>query len=710
MDPPTASTVRALVASLCVAGLLGPVLAARGADERPPAVTETVQVTATREPEPVDPEPAAITIVSGAELRQTGARDLATALALVAGLSVSAGGDGGPAGSVPELWGLREFDAFLLVVDDVPWGGAFNPALASLDLNGVERIEILRGAAPVMYGATSFIGVIHVLHHRAGEGEPGLGLASGNHSTGGASVYLPLDGADGYRQSFGANVDRVGLADDDAGFDRAHVLYRGLARAAGGSVRIDFDGTLLRQDPASPRPREGAMLSPLVPVDTNNNPEDAKLDEDRIQLVGGYEREVGGGEWSTTLAITRVERDIVRGFLSDLSEAADPNAAGFSQEQDETGLYVDSHFGFKPCAATRIVAGLDWLHGKGESEGRNFAYHVNLDGSDAPSSSNQTIEERVDLEDERDFSGLYAQVEWTPGERWLFQAGARLNHTEEERRAQVEPGSAGGEEGEQGGGEDSASETRASGTAGASFRVWRIDADSLWIFADYRAAFKPAAIDFGPEGEPTLLEPETGRSWELGLKGHHLGGHLDWLASAFRMDLEDLVTSTVVDGLPALVNSGKQRLEGVEVELGHLVRSDLRWQIAYSHHDAEFRDFVQSFDGVPTQLAGNRLEMSAEDLTGLGFVYFPHHGFIGSVLVNYVGDRFLNKRNTAPADDYTTWSAGLGFRSDGWQVRLDGYNLNDTRPPVAESELGDAQYYILPSRSVILHLDLTWGG
>ncbi|MCX6943422.1 MAG: MFS transporter, partial [Opitutales bacterium] len=40
----------------------------------------------------------------------------------------------GPAGSAPGFWGLREVDAFLLVVDGVPYGGAFNPALASLDL------------------------------------------------------------------------------------------------------------------------------------------------------------------------------------------------------------------------------------------------------------------------------------------------------------------------------------------------------------------------------------------------------------------------------------------------------------------------------------------------------------------------------------------------------------------------------------------------
>src|SRR6185369_15943983 len=91
------------------------------------------------------------------------------ALSLVGGVEGTPGGDAGPSGAVPSIWGLREADAYLLVVDNVPWGGAFNPATPSLDLAGVERIEILRGPAPVMYGATSFSGVIHVIHYAAGQ-------------------------------------------------------------------------------------------------------------------------------------------------------------------------------------------------------------------------------------------------------------------------------------------------------------------------------------------------------------------------------------------------------------------------------------------------------------------------------------------------------------------------------------------------------------
>src|SRR6476469_4130795 len=151
-----------------------------------------IEVTTSKIAEPVDQTPAMITVVSGEELRARNVQDLRQALSLVAGVDIAPGGDAGPAGSVPGLWGLREFDAFLLVVDGVPSGGAFNPALPTLDLTDVERIEVLRGAAPVMYGATSFVGVIQVIHYAAGATPSRATVGAGSRSAGIAAISANL--------------------------------------------------------------------------------------------------------------------------------------------------------------------------------------------------------------------------------------------------------------------------------------------------------------------------------------------------------------------------------------------------------------------------------------------------------------------------------------------------------------------------------------
>ena len=182
---------RVLAAGLGLAALAAPA-AGQGPPPKAPVPIPAVEVVATRVPEAPHDVPASIEVISGTDLRARGATSLRDALSLAAGVSIAPGGDAGPASAVPEFWGLREFDAFLLVVDGIPWGGAFNPALASLSLRDVERIEILRGPAPVTYGATSFVGVIHVVHKAAAETARYLAVSGGSFGSGSASADLTV--------------------------------------------------------------------------------------------------------------------------------------------------------------------------------------------------------------------------------------------------------------------------------------------------------------------------------------------------------------------------------------------------------------------------------------------------------------------------------------------------------------------------------------
>jgi iron complex outermembrane receptor protein len=169
--------------------------------------------------------------------------------------------------------------------------------------------------------------------------------------------------------------------------------------------------------------------------------------------------------------------------------------------------------------------------------------------------------------------------------------------------------------------------------------------------------------------------------------------------SAFLMDFSNLVVPTVRNGLPTIENAGNERFSGAELELDYRLIYVLRAEFAYSYHDARFRDYIRDFDGVPTQLSGKRFEMTPLHMSSAGFIYAPPAGFTAHAEASYIGERYLTKRNTARAEPYTTWSAGAGWRMARGELRIDGRNLSNERPPVAESELGDAQYYRLAARS-----------
>jgi len=689
-----------------VALVFGPAASAEEAQ-----LLEPVEVTTAKIPVPLRDSASTITIVSGDELQARGAYDLRTALSLVAGVDIAPGGDGGPASSVPALWGLREFDAFLLVVDGIPWGGAFTPALASLDVANVERIEVLKGAAPVSYGATSFVGVIHVIHYAAGQGPARVEAGVGSRGSARIAATMPLSDANAaWRQSLLFDADTVELSGDRTGWDRAHLLYRGAGQVGGGELTLDVDGNLVRQDPTSPHPREGRELSPRVPLDANDNPRGAKQDEDRGQLALGYIVPTGVGDWSTRLAYARSVGDNVKGFLREdfADDGIEHNADGFQQDVHRTEVYFDSHIATPITDRATLVWGLDYLYGKGDQESQNFEYAVLPNGSNAPDWRSLHIDESTRLDDKRNFLGVYTDLEFAITDAWRLELGLRFNHTNEKTHG-VETDLTGEEPEIADSGNDERSDNRWAGAFGTSYRFWEDGRDYVTGYVNYRDTFKPAVVDFGPEAEFDILKPEDAKSGEIGVRGRHLDGHFEWDLSVFRMDFRNLVVSQDVDGLPGLANAGKEKFKGAETELRWNFENALSLVGTYAYHDARFDDYVQDFGGVPTQLDGKLLEMSPQHLASLGVMYTPPQGFRGYAVVDYVGKRWLNKRNTAIASDYTTFDAGVSYAWDRWEIRADGYNLSDRRDPVAESELGDAQYYRLPARSYWLSARYVFG-
>ncbi|HKD22227.1 MAG TPA: TonB-dependent receptor [Rhizomicrobium sp.] len=652
-------------------------------------------MTATRVPEPVDQVPADISVVSGSELRTRDAWDLSSALALVPGVEAPPGGDAGPSSSVPSFWGLHEFDAFLLVVDGTPWGGAFNPAISTLDLNDVERIEVLKGAAPVLFGATSFVGVVQVLHYPAGEAANEADIAFGSYGSarGEASIALPEFGD--YKQSLAIDGQSLGFADHREAVNDGQLLYRSALDMGGGTLRMDASVTVTRDVPPSPVVRDGAALTTLTPTNANFNPANARIDENKFQIALGYSRPTAWGQWDTLLSAAHSDIVDIRAFLH-------PDLSGAADTQDQRRLinddYFDTHLTTHLAGDTTLVVGADLLYGLGRQTGLNgnSGYTVPLDGSvQPPPTTAITVNEIDTIDDQRVFAGQYAQLDWKPDARWDVIAGLRLNETYEHRYATdfVSPTLATGS--------SNRTDFRPSETIGASYRVWDEGADEAVFYADYRNDFKPAAIDFGPDFQPAVLKPETAKSYELGIKGIGAGGALTWQGEMFLQDFQNLV---VAADTGFLTNAAASRLRGVEVEARYEPAPDLVLAANFAWHDDRYVQY-QFFDGTSyIDVAGNELPLSPHILASAGVLYAPPQGLNATLTVNYVGRRFLDEENTASVAGYAALAATLGYRIGRYGLTLEGTNLTNRRPPVSASEFGSSSFYLLPPRMLWLRL------
>jgi iron complex outermembrane recepter protein len=674
-----------------ITGLAGLASATAASAEQP------ILITATRTPEPEITAPYADSLITGADARSRGALDLRSALSPAAGVEVLPGSDTGPGGSVVAMQGLTEMDAYLLVVDGVPYGGAFNPNTAALDLIDFDRIEVIRGAAPVTFGATSFVGVIHVIRAEAGS-QPTRGLIEAGTLDSGRAAFATNLSTGPFAQSLLGSVERRGFSQDRSKLARAHLLYRAATDLGGGRLHFDFDATKLEQDPYSPHPVDEEGLNPAFPRDANVNPRDAAADQDRLQANLGYETKIGGVSWSTILSGARTWARNIRGFLRedfDLTPPGESDADGYRQRVRMSDVYFDSHISHESTVFD-WAAGVDWLYGNGRQRSANFEYSVLPDGSNAPQSTSLPIDESTVLTNVRSFGGLYAQAVVRPTSALTVVGGVRLNRTVEHRCG----GEAEGAEPPEAGECQARRKTRFAGSVGASYVLWGSGQEALVAFADYRNTYKPAAIDFGPEAEPDILKPETADSWEAGFKASGLGGRLHGELSYFDTRFRNLVIPEDIDGLPALANGGKQRFRGVEAEARWQATDALSLSASYAHHIARFTDFeVLRDDDTVEQLAGNRLALSPKDVASAIVTYAPAAGPQASATLRYAGSRFLDRENTIKAPGYATLDARIGwkFRS-GWGVFVTGENLTDRRDPVTESELGQEQYYLLSGR------------
>ena len=664
------------------------------------AVSQVV-VTATRIPEEADRVPAAISVVSGDELRARGASDMATALSLVPGVEAPAGGDAGPSSAVPSFWGLHEFDAFLLVVDGVPWGGAFNPAITTLDFTNTQRVEVLKGAAPVLYGATSFVGVVNVMHYPAGEAADEADLAFGTYGSLRGSASLVLPGLAGYRQSLAVDGQNLGFADDRERVSNDHVLYRGALDVGAGTWRIDVDANVVRDVPPSPVIRSGTALTTLTPIDANFNPGDARIDEDKYHLAIGYSQPTSCGTWDTQASYAVSTVTDIRAFLHpDLSGTADTQ----NQRRYIGDGYLDSHLTNTPRRDLTLVVGADVLYGHGAQTtlNGNSAYTVPLNGSVVPPpTSRLPVNEIGVLDDKRLFAGQYAQLDWQSDERWDVIAGVRLNEAYEHKDSSdlvLPPPQLASED-------TSKTIRRLTETIGTSYRIWTAGKDEAVVYADYRNAFKPAAIDFGPDYTPDLLQPEQAQSYEAGLKGSAREGRFTFQAEVFRLNFTNLVVAT---SSGALANAAGERLSGAEAEMRYAVAPDFALAASAAWHDATYTNYL-FFDGASTvEVAGRELPLSPHVLASAGVLYTPQHGITATAVARYAGRRFLDEENTAPVGGYVSVDATLGYSFDAFKVSFEGTNLSNQRPPVTASEFGSQSFYLLPARMMWLRAGYSW--
>jgi iron complex outermembrane receptor protein len=625
-------------------GALAPILLA-GTLAAQPTELDRVEVTATRSSVALVDEPASITVLDADDIaRGRPLVSLSELLAEVPGLFVQNAGNYAQDARLA-LRGFGARSAFgirgvAIVVDGIPQTLPDGQSqVDSIDLAAVERIEVLRGPASVLYGNAAG-GVIRITT-RSPATAPAVG--------------------------FEQVVGRYGLLDTRAsvagGGDRLS-----LRLSAG---RLERDG--YRAHSAARQNRAGAVLRWQPATAT-------RVDARLAWFDAPDELDPGGLSASDAAATPRAARPANVAF-----------DAGESLSQWRLGSRLTHRFGRQQVSLTGFAYLRDFANRLPFEDGGQVAFERDFNGLDgrweidgAWAGRSQRLTVGTDLRrqvDERerfdnlggvrgprvlaqrervDSLGVYLQhrVELAP--EWTLRTGLRFDRL----RLDVDDRFLSN-------GDDSGERSWSEWSPGIGL-VWRA-AESLALFANAGTAFQtPTTTELANPEDPgsgggfnRALEPQSARSYEMGLRGNVRDG-LRWEAAAFVARVDDAIVSFEVPefsgtGRDFFRNAGRATRRSVELAGRARLADGLELRAGYTWSDFVYDRFVTP-DG---DFGGNRIPGVPRHRGYASLDWTGTTGRYAGADLRTASEVTADNANTAASPDYAVIDAHVGRR---WTV------------------------------------------
>ncbi|CAN5828431.1 TonB-dependent receptor [soil metagenome] len=710
-----------------LAGTLPLVFAMPGAAQRAPArdtlrpvLVPEITVTVTRTPVRVADLPQQVEVVTGREIRGSVATDMAellkkqVALDVIQYPGVLAGI--GIRGFRPQFSGINV--RTLVLIDGRPAGTA---NIATLDLRGIERVEVLKGPASALYGSNAMGGVVNVVT-RASRGAIG-GTASAGYGSWetaqgtlgvGGNITSALDfdlSASWLRQGDDYRIGSGNLFRDRLGDG---TVVRTLANGSADVVADLGDGQVRSFSQYGTRSgslRLGYQWAPGWRVDARGerfsaagvqNPGDIFFDTLQRSLKDA-ERASGDLALSGTLGGHQLR---LRGWAS--SEDTDfynrptgERFVGFRTPTRWRGVQLQDAFGFGPHTLT---TGFDYTAATAESEG--FSAPGTRRAPFSPNSETRSAaafaQGRFAFLDDRlvgTLGGRLDQVTFAVREDELrpdFRANSE-RHTVFNPSAGLQYRAPGG--------------IRLHTSGGRAFVA--PNAFNVAGYAETRAGARSVGLT---RGNPDL-RPETSVTWDAGVGLLRPEWGTDADVTFFHTDVRNRITSqrtipTVVEltasgdtvrSVTSYLNADRAQIRGLEARVGydfgvHAKRSFQLRPFASATRILEAREVSGTFESDIRNVA---------DLTVVyGLEYDDFRRFNARFSGRYVGERLDS--------DFTDWRNPADVRYPRFMVLdlVTGVRLLERyRADLLLGNLTDENYYEvrgypLPGRSVQLRLSV----
>lgn len=227
------------------------------------------------------------------------------------------------------------------------------------------------------------------------------------------------------------------------------------------------------------------------------------------------------------------------------------------------------------------------------------------------------------------------------------------------------------------------------------------------LYASYSKNFIPSggadtvSLDTNPRGgNVNALDPQFSRQMEVGVKSDWFDKRISTTLSLFQLDLYN--RRTQVSASPDIyVLTGLERNRGIELGVNGQLAANWFIRSGFSVQNARILE-SKSCAGCGSNVQGKR-SAGVSSANGSLFVsYAPVQGFFAETGLVYEGARYIDANNLLDLPAYTRWDGKLGYRFPKAEVTFAVTNLADRRYYVTATGLSQ----IMPGspRSAVLNL------
>lgn len=203
---------------------------------------------------------------------------------------------------------------------------------------------------------------------------------------------------------------------------------------------------------------------------------------------------------------------------------------------------------------------------------------------------------------------------------------------------------------------------------------------SLHLYAIYSKGYHsggPNDPQFSPPNAQKY-DPEYLTNYEIGVKGKADLAALNYSMSLFYMDWDNQQIQIPFGVRNYIANSGKSRIKGLEATISARPVKGLSVDAALTLLDAKFLKYVDTVTtgvfGVPSNLRGKSLPYAPKMTANFGVEYvFPVSSTWDARLRGdaiYMGKRAFDPPNLFIADNYVLANFYAGVQSDKWEIGL----------------------------------------